>query len=383
MAVRTDLTIDWMSSPRVVTVLSPSTEITIQDLVDTLRTAEAELGNMQWAKIIDAAGKDALGGGQYVGITATLLNAVLAFEARPGPSWVLCSISGGNLVAVDSLGANIDPRLPTAFVTVDRTASSSATLQEQADIQYSSFGGGVTVDLVNGLAGTIFPAGTPRQPSNNLVDALAIAQARGLTTLYVRGSITIDSGLDYTRLAFVGESIAHCMITIDPAANVVGCEFRSASIDGTLDGGCSITECQIGTLNYVDGVVLRSLLADNSVITLSGAGQASFLSCYCNAASETNAPYIDCGGTGSSLVVRNYSGALGIKNKTGLESAAISLSNGHIYLDSTVTAGEIEVSGTGFLTDNSTATVESYELINPSSVADAVKPTIIPLYSLL
>ena len=37
MTIRTDLTIDWASSPRIATVLSPSTEITMQDLVDTCR----------------------------------------------------------------------------------------------------------------------------------------------------------------------------------------------------------------------------------------------------------------------------------------------------------------------------------------------------------
>ncbi len=135
MAIRTDVTINWTSSPRLLTVASPSTEITVQEIVDTCRFFEdSEEGN-NYEFLIDAAGKEPLGGDVSVGITATLQNAQLAFEARLGPDWILCIISGGNLVAVDDVGAELDPRLPTAFITVDRTAASSATLTDQAAIE--------------------------------------------------------------------------------------------------------------------------------------------------------------------------------------------------------------------------------------------------------
>jgi len=45
MVVRSDLTFNWASSPRLITVQSPSTEITIQDLVDTCRNEEQKLQN--------------------------------------------------------------------------------------------------------------------------------------------------------------------------------------------------------------------------------------------------------------------------------------------------------------------------------------------------
>lgn len=128
MAIRTDITIDWESSPRVITVASPSVEVSVQDLVDTCRSHEQQLLNMDDEHLINAAGKEPLYGTVQVGITAQLNNAVVAFEARLGPSWILCTISGGNLTAVDENGSEIDARLPTAFVSVDRALSSSATL---------------------------------------------------------------------------------------------------------------------------------------------------------------------------------------------------------------------------------------------------------------
>ncbi len=128
MTIRTDISIDWDSSPRVIEVASPSDEISIQDLHDTCKYFEDNPVGMLHPYLIESAGKEFLGGALYVGVTGTLNNAVIRFEARGGPSWVLCIISGGNIVAVDDLGANIDPREPSAYVSADRAGSSSATL---------------------------------------------------------------------------------------------------------------------------------------------------------------------------------------------------------------------------------------------------------------
>lgn len=140
MTVRTDLTVNWNTSPRLITVASPSTEILMQDLVDTVRLFEADLDEgMQFDHLIDASGKEALGGGTFVGITVKLRNAQIAFEARPGPSYVQCNIAGGNLVAVTSDGiTDLNPVFPTAFTQVVKTSSSSATISglEITNLQY-------------------------------------------------------------------------------------------------------------------------------------------------------------------------------------------------------------------------------------------------------
>ena len=130
MTVRTDISVDWSLSPRIVTILSPSVEITIQDLHDSLTTLEARWDGIDEPRIISSGGKEFLDASTLVGITSTLQNAKLAFEARPGPAFVQCSISGGNLVAVDDSPSPvpIDPVQTTAFTQVVRTSSASATL---------------------------------------------------------------------------------------------------------------------------------------------------------------------------------------------------------------------------------------------------------------
>ncbi len=128
MAIRIDLSIDYSVSPRIITVASPSTTITIQDLHDTLHTLQEEMRNLNFDGIVFSAGKNDLGGGSFVGITLLLLNARLAFEARGGPSFVQCIVSGGNLVAQDTDADPIDPIEPTAFTQVVISQSTSPTL---------------------------------------------------------------------------------------------------------------------------------------------------------------------------------------------------------------------------------------------------------------
>ena len=128
MPFRSDISVDFGVSPRIITVAAPSTELDLQDLVDTLRTIEADLPSLDDEFLLSAAGKQNLGGGLQVGITVTLNNAKIAFEGRAGPATIQMRVSGGNLVAIDDLGADLDPVEPTAFTQVVIAQSSSATI---------------------------------------------------------------------------------------------------------------------------------------------------------------------------------------------------------------------------------------------------------------
>lgn len=128
MAVRGDIWVDWDVSPRVIWIQSPSVELTIQDLVDTCRELEADPINMAYDFLISAAGKDTLAVGVVVGITATLQNAVVAFENRPGPAFVRCVVRDGNLLAIDALGDPLEPIKVTDYTQVKVILSASATI---------------------------------------------------------------------------------------------------------------------------------------------------------------------------------------------------------------------------------------------------------------
>jgi hypothetical protein len=127
MTIRGDITIDWDVSPRIIEVATPSTELTIQDLYDTLRSLGAEA--IDEPEIIDGSGKEALSDTELVGLTVKLLNAKVKFEDR-SPPWIICDVKGGNLVALDEYGDSMSPIEPSSYVTVTKTASTSASIIE-------------------------------------------------------------------------------------------------------------------------------------------------------------------------------------------------------------------------------------------------------------
>ena len=86
MATRDDITITQDVSPRYTEVASPSTTVNMQDYVDTLRVLESQFENMSYPYLIDASGKQDLGGGLFVGITVAQQDVQLAFEARRTPA---------------------------------------------------------------------------------------------------------------------------------------------------------------------------------------------------------------------------------------------------------------------------------------------------------
>lgn len=129
MAIRTDLyTIDWDASPRVINIDISVTEASLQDLYDTCRYLETV--QMDELPVVDGAGGEPLGQGTSVGLTISLINATYRFADRPGPDWVVCNMAGGNVVAFTDATKTVQiyPRTPSAYVSADRTASSSATI---------------------------------------------------------------------------------------------------------------------------------------------------------------------------------------------------------------------------------------------------------------
>ncbi len=115
---------------KIITVPAPDTSLDLQFLVNEVRNAEGTLlPGMGYDKIMDAFGKQDLGGGNFVGITVILLDGWrVSFEARPGPNTVSVSVSGGNFVG--EAGAN--PIAPTAFTQVTISQSTSAALVSSA-----------------------------------------------------------------------------------------------------------------------------------------------------------------------------------------------------------------------------------------------------------
>ena len=108
MTERSDLITFWEEDPRIIEIADTSAEIIIQDLHDTLKSLTEQasenddsLGPMDDEPLIASEGKSNLGGGDFTGITATLLDAQLAFESRLTPA------SEGTITTIDLAGTTL------------------------------------------------------------------------------------------------------------------------------------------------------------------------------------------------------------------------------------------------------------------------------------
>lgn len=252
--------------------------------------------------------------------------------------------------AVNLTGANSNVGDVVNVNQVSVRSQNSAGLISSPDIEYSSFGGGVTIDVTSPYNGTTFPVGTPQEPVNNLSDAKLIAEYRGFSTFFIIGDITFDPGDNIDGYIVIGQNPVKTRITLSAGISSIGCEFKEATIDGVLDGNSFIRNCTIENLTYVEGQIRDCVLV--GTITLAGNSTTNILGCWDGIAGDGK-PTIDMGGSGQPLTVGAYSGELELVNKTGLDKVSIDLLAGAVEIDPSVVAGEIYIRGVGTLVDNS------------------------------
>jgi len=330
---------------KVITVLAPDTEITIQNLLNSIREYEDELSSMDIPIIVSCAGKEPLGGGVAVGLTLTLLDDwQLAFEARSGPDYIQCTVAGGNIVAVNILGSIY----PTAFTQVLITASSSATQSDLAAIQYASYGGRVSMDVTTLQTGINYPSGNVEHPVNNFADTILIANSKGFTDIEVREPATLNTG-DFSGFHIYGKSHVNTALTVASPANVANITLTKFHLSGVLDGGTEVSECVIGDILYFNGHIHDSSLG--GILTLDGAAE-SFIS-NCTRLEDETMPVINFNNGDNHLVLSNYTGMIEFINMSAPGTNALcGVNQGIIILDSaTCIAGTVSCIGIGFLKD--------------------------------
>ena len=357
-------------SPRIIEVASPTTQITCQELIDDVRDFEDELEyGMQHAHLANASGIEALGGGGYVGITIELQNAQVRFEARNGPAYTLCEVAGGNLVAVDADDQELNPIAPSAYTTVVRTSSSSATLQELTSIQHSSFEGGVTIDADNGTSGVTFPTGTGEQPVDNIDDAKTIAQTRGLSNFYLLSNLSLDSNDDVDEYDIIGQNIDKTRLTVASGCSTDNSYFETLTVTGSLSGFTVLRDCRVATLAKFRGDIKNSMLV--GPINFTSAETVDIIDCVCGAAAGSF-PTLNFRGQPTSLGLRGYSGCIRVASITNASTIICAdFLSGVMLIATSCNNGNIIIRGPAKVVDNSTGgTIDTTHVVNPYRFAD-------------
>jgi hypothetical protein len=350
-------TVEFHIDAKHIHIPSSITQVSIQDLYDTIR--EFEEDNPQVNVIATAGGKEILNPTTRVGVTLTLWGWLIEFEARAGPTWTLCSITGGNIVAndityVDFLGGAPATTLegaivPSAYVTVNTQSSSSPTLNELTIIQYGSYNEGVSLDFTSAYTGTEWPVGTGQQPVNNLADALSIANTNGFTTIYLLAEDNdFMSGSTVTGFKIIGASTEH-HVHLMSGSTFTNCAFENVHIHGDLFGTTRLDNCHIADIDGANGEA-RHCILEIGTTTLQAAGDWNLIDCVSGIAG-TGTHTVDCNGSGT-LQVRNYTGGVLVTNKTSGD-CSIDMVSGNVVLDATCTGGTIVTRGISNFTNNS------------------------------
>lgn len=100
------------------------TSTNIQELVNAIRDYEDELDRLDIKKLMDATGKDDIGGGNKTGVTLKLLNSWKLRADTTFTTATIVRVSGGNLVTDDGTS----PFVSVTNVSYDRALSTAPGL---------------------------------------------------------------------------------------------------------------------------------------------------------------------------------------------------------------------------------------------------------------
>lgn len=278
-----------------------------------------------------------------------------------------CEISGGNLVAVDDVGANLSPTLPTIGVFVVRTSSSSATLQNQEALEASSFIGkeglGVSINAITGVDtnGTI--SGRRETPVKTESKALSIAIERGFRNIYVLAAITLTA--DYSAgYTWFSDSPLTIQVTLDNSCNVSGNKFQDCFVQGKLDNNNVLWECVAGSLTNVNGFLYKCTVQGPLVIS----DNVSINKCWVAPNVVNQVVTVDFNNVAKAVLISQWEqGKILAMNMVTGSQLRMAGTGGFLTIDASCTGGDVTIDGA--VTSTNEGTLDSFaDLSMPSSV---------------
>ncbi|MDQ1341173.1 MAG: hypothetical protein QG567_2331 [Campylobacterota bacterium] len=242
----------------------------------------------------------------------------------------------------------------------------------------AAYAGIVAIDVEGGVAGTAVGIGTHSTPSNNIKDAITIANSLGIEVFVVHGELILGSDAVVPELVFRGENTISTFLVVEAGANVAGCQFQDLILtDSILDGYTYVKHCSIRNISNFYGFMENVLMSQN--ISFISNTTSYFIDCYsgCVGLGTTDLPTVDMTGADLHIAFRNWAGPIKILNSTDLlNTMCIDVASGAtVILDSTCTAGTIFIRGIVDIQNFSAMTIVVIDALTPSGlseIADAV-----------
>lgn len=252
--------------------------------------------------------------------------------------------------AVNLIGANSNVSDVVNVNQVSVRSANSAGLTYSEEIKLQSYSdASVWYDSDNGLAGTLYPRGTPTDPVNNIVDARVIMGNLGFDRLHVEGDINITGGAgqQLTDMVILGNSPLHTEITSSYTGALFGkITAHNLEIKGTFlpSGNSNFDSCEIGNFTGFRGYMTHCRLGGNIILDSSYDYIASFNFCSSHVPGNSS-PTIDFNHSPCDGEFRHYAGGMLIKNFTQGKSISCDMVAGHVRVDASCTSGYILIRG--------------------------------------
>ena len=214
------------------------------------------------------------------------------------------------------------------------------------------YDGKVVVDFDNGVAGTGKTEsgeliGTFAAPSNNIPDAIVIADRLKVKLLLLASDVSISEDLS-KGYNLVGTS-PFKVTTLNNIANLAGVSLTNITLQGELDGLSVLRDCSIRAVAKLSGFVEKCAF----ISSFSTNGDVVIMESYSNV--EGAGYPIGTVAAGSTIELRDWHGSFGVD---GIQSESHTLggSGGRVIIGSTCIGGIIHIRGDWFeIIDNSGA----------------------------
>jgi hypothetical protein len=309
------------------------------------RWQQQDTANAGYAPAFRTFGGDATALGQFAPKYYFLINY-----------WTVL-INNGNVVSI-ALNLYSDD-FASPYVVLSGGVSdrnSDAVNVNEEDIKSQSFlNAEVTLDTGDGVAGVVYPIGTPPRPSSNLPDALTIMNNQGLHRIGMKGFVTATATELLDQVKIIGTSGSGNVLVL-AGTTTDQSDFENIIVAGTFDGLSRVRECVLGTTGLggvvgVEGRITESIINHVDGIVQKAGGAGTFLD-NCNFTAPNN-QQVTFDANGEGFTFRNCNGNILIKNMTKAEALQINIDGAIVELDSTCTSGTLVFSGYGKIIDNS------------------------------
>lgn len=224
-------------------------------------------------------------------------------------------------------------------------------------------GGLVYLDTLKGSGGTTpNENGTDSLPVDNLADANTIRDGLALHGTHVAAGSTITFVAAQENQEFMGRG----WTLATGGQSVAGSHLEGAVVSGISTGAGEWDHCELGVTTFAGGEFTDCGLEDT--VTLSAAAKYAFINCHHDEAGAAST--IDFGAAvgATEVHIHDWHGNLTILNMKAGDILHFTSADGTLTLDSTCTAGTVNLAGTfGFTNSGSGQTIndngQMYQLV--------------------